>query len=307
MEKNEIINSLRIFKNRRDDLLHEDSATFEHNLDRFVDFCKKDPLVQKVIQPLIKKFEISADPDEWMKELDKCEGKIRFPDNQEEELAMRFRILEKAAADFNYIFRIGLVLGGKKRDGWIDVFRSVVVRPLADEISHRLGDAAELASPDARALQAIPLVRIPSPNESKIFLSHKSIDKPVVYRHYNALKEVGFVPWLDEPVMPAGSNLERELLKGFQESCAAVFFITDNFKDEKYLATEIDYAVLQKRQKGKKFSIITLLCSDTASVPDLLIPYIYKKVSSDLKGFYEIVRALPLELGPIRWKVNALD
>jgi len=121
------------------------------------------------------------------------------------------------------------------------------------------------------------------------------------------LKEVGYNPWLDEPAMTAGSNLERELLKGFQESCAAVFFITDDFKDEKYLAAEIDYAVMQKRQKEKKFSIITLRHSDAAPVPDLLTPYIYKNINNDLEGFFEIVRALPIELGPVRWKESAVD
>lgn len=305
MKKHEIVNSLRIFKSRRDDLLHEDSAAFEHHLDRFVEFCLKDPLIQKIMQPISTRYE--PDVDSWMKDVKENKNKIKFPDDSDEELFLRFGIMEKAANDFNCIFNLGYALGGKKRDGWIDVFRSVIIRPFADEISHRLGDVADLASPDARALQAVPLNRIPSPDQSKIFLSHKSIDKPLVYRYYNTLKEIGFNPWLDEPAMAAGSNLEREILKGFQESCAAAFFITEDFKDEKYLAAEIDYAVMQKREKGKKFSIITLRYSDAAPVPDLLTPYIYKNISNDLEGLYEIIKALPIEMGPIRWKVSAVD
>src|SRR5207245_3399448 len=121
----------------------------------------------------------------------------------------------------------------KKLDGWIDLVRTLIIRPFAEEMSQRLGTAADLATPDARALQAVPLNRIPSPKEIKIFLSHKSVDKPLVYRYYHALKTLGFDPWLDERNMPAGANLEREVLRGFEESCAAVFFITDSFKDEK--------------------------------------------------------------------------
>jgi len=305
MDKNEIVNSLRIFKNRRDDLLHEDSASFEHHLDRFVNFCFKNPLINKIIQPISKKYE--SDIDSWIKEINERDAKIKFPDDPEEELIFRFRILEKAVNDFNYVFHLGIALGGEKRDGWIDVFRSVVIRPFVDEISHRLGDIADLASPDARALQAVPLNRIPSSKQIKIFLSHKSTDKPLVYRYYNALKEIGYDPWLDEPTMKAGANLEREILKGFQESCAAVFFITEDFKDEKYLAAEIDYAVMQKREKEKKFSIITLRYSDAAPVPGLLTPYIYKNINNDLEGFFEIVRALPIELGPVRWKDGVVD
>jgi hypothetical protein len=183
----------------------------------------------------------------------------------------------------------------------------MVVRPLVEELSHRLGDAADVASPEAREMQAVPLKRIPSPREMKIFLSHKSVDMPLVYRYYDALKEAGFSPWLDEPNMPAGANLEREVLRGFEKSCAAVFFITANFKDEKYLAAEVDYAVMQKRKKGKKFAIITLRYAGASPVPGLLTPYIYKDVGNDLEGFYEILRVVPIELGPVRWKAKVVD
>jgi hypothetical protein len=117
---------------------------------------------------------------------------------------------------------------------------------------------------------------------------------------------LGFDPWLDEPNMPVGSNLERELLRGFQESCAAVFFITANFVDEKYLATEVDYAIMQKRAKGNKFAIITLRYTDASPVPGLLTPYIYKDVANDLEGFHSLLRALPIELGPTRWKADVV-
>lgn len=305
MDKNEIVNSLIIFKNRRDDLLHEDNASFEHHLDRFVEFCLKDPIVNKILQPISTKYE--TDIDLWMKETNDGDGKIKFPDDPEEEFDLRFRILENAANDFKYVFQLGLALGGEKRDGWIHVFRSVIIRPFVDEVSNRLGDIADLASPDARVLQAVPLNRIPSTKHIKIFLSHKSTDKQLVYRYHNTLKELGYNPWLDEPAMVSGSNLAREILKGFQESCAAIFFLTADFKDEKYLAAEIDYAVMQKRQKGKKFSIVTLRNSDAAPVPDLLTPYIYKIVNNDLEGFFEIIKALPIELGPVRWKESAVD
>lgn len=180
------------------------------------------------------------------------------------------------------------------------------MRPFVDDLSHRVSEAADLATPEARAVQAVPLYRIPSPKEVKIFLRHKSVDKPLVYRYYNALKAIGFDPWLDEPNMPAGSNLERELLRGFEESCAAVFFITENFKDERYLATEVDYAVIQKRKKEKKFGIITLRYTNAAQVPGLLTPYVYMNVENDLEGFRELIRALPVELGPVRWKAEVV-
>ncbi len=91
-----------------------------------------------------------------------------------------------------------------------------------------------------------------------------------------------------------------------KESCAAVFFITKEYKDENYLATEIDYAIRQKREKGDKFSIITLVFKESndeqINVPELLKSYVWKEPSSHLVGFQEIIKALPIEIKNISWK-----
>lgn len=300
LSKDQITNSLRIFVSRRDDLLHEDEAAFEHHLERFVEFCQSDDLVQSVMEPL--QTNITVDVDEWWAKVNSDSDRLWFPSDPDSEFLLRYEILLSAINNPRLVFQFGMAMGKRKRDEWVEIFRTLIVRPFADELSYRIGNAANMASPEERALQAVPLNRIPNRNETRIFLSHKSVDKPLVYRYYHALKEAGFDPWLDEPDMPAGANLEREVFKGFAESCAAVFFITENFKDERYLAAEVDYAVMQKRNKDKKFAIITLRYSGAAPVPDLLTPYIYKNVANDLEGFYELLRALPLETGPIRWK-----
>jgi hypothetical protein len=138
----------------------------------------------------------------------------------------------------------------------------------------------------------------------KIFLSHKGLDKPRVRPFKETLLLLGFSPWFDEDSMTAGTNLERGILKGFQDSCAAVFFITPNFIDESYLATEVDYAIQQKRDKGDKFAIITLVFGDGTAkgkVPDLLRRYVWKEPKSDLEALQEIIKALPIEVGSVRW------
>jgi hypothetical protein len=56
-------------------------------------------------------------------------------------------------------------------------------------------------------------------------------------------------------------------------NCAAVFFVTQEFKDENFLATEVDYAIKEKRAKADRFAIITLVFGNGAgkgTVPDLL-------------------------------------
>lgn len=142
---------------------------------------------------------------------------------------------------------------------------------------------------------------------TKIFLSHKGKDKPKIRQFNNTLKTIGLETWLDEDLMPAGTKIERGLLKGMQESCAAVFFITPDFVDEEFLATEIDYAMAEKRKKNERFSIITMVLTDKngnkGKVPELLERFVWKEPDSDLKCLQEIIKALPIKMENIKWKV----
>lgn len=304
LTKDIIAKSLKTFKSRRDDLLHEDSKVFDHHLDRFVQFLETDQLTQEILSS-IEKSEV--DHEKWIKGALAMQHNLDFPDNPDEELLLRYEFIKAIQKDNNSVFSFGFPRGAKNKDDSVSLFRTLIIRPFVEEFGYRLGEAANIASPEARELQAVPLSRIPAANETRIFLSHKTVDKPLVYYYFNTLKEIGFQPWLDESDMPAGSNVERDIFDGFEQSCAAVFFITENFVDEKYLAAEVDYAIIQKRKKDKKFSIITLRYSDAAPVPKLLTPYVYRDVENDLQGFYEILRALPIELGPVRWKGGVVD
>ena len=141
----------------------------------------------------------------------------------------------------------------------------------------------------------------------KIFLSHKGSDKDTVIDFKETLKELGYELWLDDDAMPAGTLRERGLLQGMQASCAVVFFVTPSFKDEGYLATEIDYAIEEKRRKRDRFAIITLRLEgnvdDSApKVPDLLNRFIWKTPKTPLEALREIVRALPIAPRNVEWR-----
>ena len=305
LSKDAINDSLRQFTARRDALLHEDTETFEHHLRRFLEFCRQDPLAKSVIEPVESQFE--NDIDAWWEKLNYQDRELPFPSGLDEEFIFFYRFLESIENQESRIWTFTHVVGKNKTDDGINQILSLVARPFAKELSHRLGKAADLATPEARDLQAVPLKRIPSSREVRIFLSHKSVDKPIVQRYYDALKQAGFSPWLDDTDMPAGTDFERAILQGFEESCAAVFFITENFRDEKYLGAEVGYAISQKRKKEKKFSIITLHYPNAKEVPPLLQQFIYKDITNDLEGLYQILRALPIELGPVRWKLSTVD
>ena len=126
----------------------------------------------------------------------------------------------------------------------------------------------------------------------------------MVRRFEKLLRALGFDPWLDDDAMPAGSQPDRAIQQGFKDSCAAVFFVTPQFEDKRWLATEIEYARVEKREKGDRFSIITLCLSkdgQQGKVPDLLTNYIYKSPAHELEAMVEIIRALPIRLGEPRF------
>lgn len=142
--------------------------------------------------------------------------------------------------------------------------------------------------------------------DQKIFLSHKGANKPLVRDTARLLADVGFQPWLDEDAMQAGANLERALLEGMKQSCAAVFFVTPEYVDENYLATEVEYAIQQKRAKKDRFAIITIVLTDTngkkGRVPELLRHYVWKEPANDIQMLDEIIKAVPIKPSGITWK-----
>ena len=83
----------------------------------------------------------------------------------------------------------------------------------------------------------------------KIFLSHKGADKPIVRRYYKLLKTLGFDPWLDEEDMPAGTQLHRGILAGFDVSCTLDLLHHAKLQDERFLRTEVNYAKDQQTKK----------------------------------------------------------
>ncbi|HDR7356139.1 TPA: toll/interleukin-1 receptor domain-containing protein [Bacillus wiedmannii] len=139
----------------------------------------------------------------------------------------------------------------------------------------------------------------------KIFLSHKGSNKDFVMNYYKILKELGFDPWIDDEDMHVGAP-NRAILKGLQESCACIFFITSEFKDERHLAFEIDCAQKQNIDRGEEFSIITLQFTDEMGekgvVPDLLQISIWKTPKNDLEALKYILKGLPIKVGTVDWK-----
>ena len=83
----------------------------------------------------------------------------------------------------------------------------------------------------------------------KIFLSHKGFDKPLVCRFKSTLALFGFDPWLDEDAMPAGTNLERGILKGFTDSAPRCSSSRRNSRTTAFLPQRLTTPLERSEQK----------------------------------------------------------
>lgn len=303
--------SLTKFREIHSAMANSSSRYFNHRLERLMKFLERDHVVQSVLKPLIE----DADPFialAWL-ETQSESGSFQqrnwsFPEDQLEELVLRFFLLEYESSGEGDSF-IDLLLGNLVvlPHEAIGVFVTVIAEPFYSDLYDMIENASNVRSQDTQAVPAQSEREPPAENESRIFLSHKSEDKPIVKRFESALAELGFSPWLDESEIRTGDEVDRAIDQGMRESCAVVFFVTEHFRDKTYLRDEINYAKRELRKKGKRFKIITLRFSENAVIPDLLDTYRYEFVQNDLDALFHIIRALPIELGPIQWKEDVVE
>lgn len=145
---------------------------------------------------------------------------------------------------------------------------------------------------------------------TKIFLCHSSADKELVREYKQTLEALGLEPWLDEDAMAAGVSLGEAIRKGVSESCAAVFFVSDDFEVSDYIAAEIDHAIEQKAEHDDQFALVTLFLGEEGAadkVPKKLRNYLWKEPKSQLEALREILRGLPLQLGSPRFLASELS
>ena len=301
--RKDLVDALSDFKAARDALVHADDDDFLHHLRLFVKQLDRNPLCQQAISKL-PPFDVNAWLDAQTRDRHGTLSALDLPDNKDEQLAIYLDFLRSFASEERNQMRVegfGGMFGKRKRSDALSVAQSFVIRPFADELSRRIREAAAMSNPDMRDLAGVPLPRIPSENELGVFLSHKWVNKDRVRRYHRVLEDLGYKPWLDEEEVVAGDVLHRALEAGMENSCAAVFFVTPDFRDDCWLGQEVDFAMSRKIERAEKFQIITLVF-DGAEVPKTLKRSVFVAVDNDLDGMRHIIRALPIELGPARWR-----
>ncbi len=131
---------------------------------------------------------------------------------------------------------------------------------------------------------------------SKIFLSHKGINKPLVEKIDYSLRLLGLKTWFDRDDIAAGDALVRTVDGAFSTCTAAVFFISDAFIDSGVIKKEIDRAIHEEAMRGDSFRIIPLVLAQHGG-SDSIVPKPFQtlawKTVDDVEIVPAILRALP--------------
>ena len=131
---------------------------------------------------------------------------------------------------------------------------------------------------------------------SKIFLSHKGINKPLVEEIDRTLRLLNLKTWFDRDDLNAGDPLVRGVDQAFSHCVAAVFFISKEYVDAGVIRKEIDRALHEASTRGGSFRIIPLVLRQHGGsdehVPAPLQTLVWKTVD-DVQIVPTILKALP--------------
>ncbi len=131
---------------------------------------------------------------------------------------------------------------------------------------------------------------------SRIFLSHKGANKPLIEKVDAALRLIGLRTWFDKDDLAAGDSLVRGVDNAFTSCSAAVFFISSEYVDAGVIGKEIDRAIHEAATRGGGFRIIPLVLAQHGGtddrVPDPLKTLVWKTVQ-DIDVVPMILRSLP--------------
>ena len=131
---------------------------------------------------------------------------------------------------------------------------------------------------------------------SRIFLSHKGINKPLIEKIDKALRMLNLKTWFDRDDLAAGDPLLRGVDNAFSGCSAAVFFISGDYVDTGVIQREIDRALHEAAMRKEPFRIIPLVLAQHGgqdiNVPAPLQTLVWKTVD-DVDIVPSVLRALP--------------
>ena len=115
----------------------------------------------------------------------------------------------------------------------------------------------------------------------KIFLSHTSIDKPIVRKFKRLLELHSFDIWLDEDSILVGDSIIKSIERGLLMTDYVLLFISQNALESPWVEKEITAAITLEIEKGD--NIILPIVLDDLTLPLFLRDKKYIKLESNIE------------------------
>jgi hypothetical protein len=107
----------------------------------------------------------------------------------------------------------------------------------------------------------------------KVFISHSSHDDALAGQIASHLEKAGLDVWYDKDEIQPGDNWADKIGHALSESDAMVVLVTPTALESKIIDRDINYALTQKRFKGR---LIPVLAGDAKRFRGWSIPWIFE-------------------------------
>lgn len=111
--------------------------------------------------------------------------------------------------------------------------------------------------------------------KNKIFLSHSSVDKPIVETIFHELQKEELKVWFDKYEIEVGDSITDKLNEGLANSDVGLFCFSQNFLQSHWAKAEMNYFFRQRMVTGKKNFIILNIDLAPSQFPPLLQDFKY--------------------------------
>jgi len=205
------IGQLRVVKRRfydiQSDLMGSKFHDLENNLNAFVEFCEKDPVISEITKPLRENKAVNVQA--WYDEIFKTGGSMvgskryKLPTDTFQQASILYQFVLGIQSDaFNFLsFTIG-VYGTSKYDDSVRAFTSDIVKKLFRYIDQKLDDE------EAGLVRKPPAVT-PSPEPtppSEVFIVHGHDDTMLTQAEL-LVRRVGIAPVILSDKSPEGQTI----------------------------------------------------------------------------------------------------
>lgn len=116
----------------------------------------------------------------------------------------------------------------------------------------------------------------------KVFISHSNQDEALASEIVSSLEGAGLEVWYDRREIIPGDNWADRIAIGLREANAMVVLVTPSALESNHMQRDIDYALTQKRFKGR---LVPVLAGDSRQFQGWSIPWIFEHLPIvSLKG-----------------------